>query len=277
MLNAFKSIYADPFTRKLLIVALCYSITTQLGDAVWKAALVRVFPEKHLLLGFLGRYSILASAWAVLMYVISTKWIKMLDDRNWDNVALITPVAMSLLSIPLFVFTILARGGGGALSGIFANVHGSTEDTAAAAAAGPATLKLLYAIYVGLFQRVVVTSMKFAILDPTFDSAYAVIDNNNISTCSDATKSTFTRKAIGENNLISTEVNKGHGPGVSVCRSDGVKISGKVAILALAAVLGRVGGSLILQMVLLVWENILSASPFLFICFYTLIGVWIGK
>jgi ATP/ADP translocase len=162
VVESWRFVMGDPYLRQLAVIVLGHGIATQISDAVWKGALSEAIPEKVDYLRFMGRYSLLSSISAFLMFFVGP-WFA--GSFPWEVGALFTPVFMALSAIPLFIFVLKARG-------ITVGVDGGNFVGDRAIAITPKLIMLLSAAYVGLLQNVLGKTSKYAIFDPSKELVY---------------------------------------------------------------------------------------------------------
>ena len=97
--ESMKVLAADKYLRNIAIMVVCYGLSIEFTEIIWKSTVKRAFPGKTDYLNFMGRYSTMVGMSSFVMTFIGSGIVKSL---GWRAGALMTPVVMGVLGLPFF-------------------------------------------------------------------------------------------------------------------------------------------------------------------------------
>ena len=194
--ESFKYLMRSKYLGCIALLVLCYGISVNVIEVVWKKQLGAQFTNHNDYSTFMGLFTFVTGIISTLtMLFVGGNVIRKL---GWKMGALVTPVVM-LATGAVFLSLIL---GGNMFAGI-ASAMGTTT--------------LMMAVIVGMSQNILTKSCKYSMFDPTKEMAYIPLDQEQ-------------------------------------------KVKGKAAIDVVGARLGKSGGSLILQGLIIAFSGQLVAA-----------------
>lgn len=97
--ESMKVLSSDKYLRNIATMVVCYGLSIEFTEIIWKSTVKRAFPGKTEYLNFMGRYSTLVGMSSFVMTFIGSSTVK---NLGWKAGALMTPVVMGALGIPFF-------------------------------------------------------------------------------------------------------------------------------------------------------------------------------
>ncbi len=210
--DSFKYLLRSKYLGCIALLVLCYGISVNVIEVVWKKQLGAQFTNHNDYSAFMGLFTLTTGIVSTLtMLFVGGNVIRKL---GWKIGALVTPVMM-LGTGAVFLSLVL---GGQAFGGM---------------AAAMGTTTLMMAVVVGMGQNILTKSCKYSMFDPTKEMAYIPLDQEQ-------------------------------------------KVKGKAAIDVVGARLGKSGGSVILQGLLIGFGGqLVAAIPYVAGTVLVITVVWI--
>jgi len=222
-LNSLKYIFKSKYIGLIATIIICYGISINILEAVWKAQASLVYQDKQDYTNFMANLQTLTGSISMIT-MISGSYI--LNKVAWKKSALLTPIIIFITGIIFYIFSIYQKE----ISMLFPSLN---------------ITPIMIAVNIGLLQNVMVKSTKYAFFDATKEIAYIPL-------------------------------------------SEELKSKGKAAADVIGGRLGKSGGALIQQILLIISLSIypeysivskgtrlISLSPMLFIIFIVIMVVWI--
>lgn len=206
MKESFQFLIRSKYLGCIALLVLCYGVSINLIEVVWKAQLGQQFPNQNDYNTFMGYFSMSTGLATLFLVTIGSNIIRRL---GWLVAALSAPVMILVTGGIFFAFTMYQND----LDGIL-----------------PYT-PLWIAVIVGATQNILSKATKYSLFDPTKEMAYIPLDPES-------------------------------------------KVKGKAAIDGVGGRLGKSGGGIILQVVLL-FGAIADNLPVLLFFVALVVGVWI--
>lgn len=150
LVASLKYIAASKYIRMITLLILCYGVSINLVEGVWKGQIKMLYSSKNEISAFMGEvqaYTAIASFVAMLTGSV------MLRMFSWRTNATATPIIILLTGVPFFIFVIW-REAASAFFGI------------------AVTDILLTAVIFGAVQNVLSKAVKYSFFDPTKEMAY---------------------------------------------------------------------------------------------------------
>eukprot|EP00741_Cyanophora_paradoxa_P009765 tig00000147_g9461.t1 len=152
--ESWQSISQSVFLRNLAILVVCYGISINLVEIMWKAEVKMAFPNPSEYSFFMGHVSMI-TGFATFVTMVLSKY--MLPRCGWGLSAMSTPVVIGLTSVA-FLAAVLFPG---AIAG-----------PGAALGMSP----LLFTCWIGSVVNALSKSTKYALFDPTKEMVYIPLD-----------------------------------------------------------------------------------------------------
>ena len=207
--EGIKHVFTSKYIALITLLILCYGISINIVEGVWKAQAGVVYSDKQDYANFMANlqtYTGIASMIAMLFgsYILSV--------ISWRFAALFTPVAIFITGGVFFIFSIYQ------------------VKIAPFFILDP----IVVAVFVGLLQNILGKATKYAFFDATKEMAYIPLDEN-------------------------------------------LKSKGKAAADVIGGRLGKSGGALIQQFLLLMipGSSLITLSASLFVVFLTIMLIWL--
>jgi AAA family ATP:ADP antiporter len=154
LLASLKYIAASRYIRLIALLILCYGISINLVEGVWKAQIKMLYPSKSDISDFMGQVQ---AATAIATIVAMLSGSAMLRLFSWRTNALATPLIILLTGVPFFIFVIYRV---------------AISETVGI----PASEILFTAVLFGAIQNVLSKAVKYSFFDPTKEMAYIPLD-----------------------------------------------------------------------------------------------------
>lgn len=155
--NSFIYIVKNPFLMHIASLLLCYGITANLVEIVWKRKLVELYPDPLDYTHFMGDLSLATGISTFICIFIGSACIRKL---GWKFSAFATPAFLAIFGIPFFIIVLF-------------------PDVFQFIGSGLGLSPLLFAVSTGFVLEVVVKGIKYAMFDPTKEMVYIPLDNES--------------------------------------------------------------------------------------------------
>ena len=201
-------------SRYILCIALLvvsYGICINLVEVTWKSQLKLQYPNQNDYSRFMGYFSLCTGLITLFMMLfVGGNAMR----KSWGFAAILTPIVLLITGIGFFTFVFFK----GSLEQVIVSSLGTTP--------------LFLAVIFGAMQNIMTKSSKYALFDPTKETAYIPLDPES-------------------------------------------KVKGKAAIDVIGARLGKSGGSLIQQGLLIAFGSLSAITPYIALILFAIIAIWI--
>lgn len=208
--ESFKYLIRSKYLGSIAILVIAYGISINLIEVTWKSQLKLQYPNPNDYSAFMGKFSFITGAVTIFMMLFIGGNIR--RRFGWSTAAQITPVVLLITGVLFFSFIIFRDQLAGVIS-----VLGTTP--------------LMLAVMFGMAQNISSKSAKYSLFDPTKESAYIPLDQEQ-------------------------------------------KVKGKAAVDVVGARLGKSGGALIQQVLIIGMGSIAAITPYIGVILLVIIGVW---
>jgi AAA family ATP:ADP antiporter len=155
LIESFKYIFKSKYLGYIALLVLCYGISINLVEVVWKGQVSLMYPTKAAYSAFMGNLQILTGICTIICMLIGTN---ILRRCSWFTGAIMTPAMVAITGIIFFGFIIFKDS----LSGSVANL-------------GLTVLGVV--VSVGLIQNFLAKGVKYSLFDPTKEMSYIPLED----------------------------------------------------------------------------------------------------
>ncbi|KAL0903811.1 hypothetical protein M5K25_025864 [Dendrobium thyrsiflorum] len=271
--ESLKVLISSRYVRDLATLVVAYGISINLVEVTWKSKLKAQFPSPNEYSSFMGDFS---TATGIATFTMMLLGRVILRKFGWGVAAMITPTVLLLTGVGFFSLILF----GEPLVPLLAQV-GMTP--------------LLAAVYVGALQNIFSKSAKYSLFDPCKEMAYIPLDEemkgysdaehvktqgSSITSISHFACNTITSwyQSLGSQSMI--DYNK-RATGKDDRNLDALwlsqmKVKGKAAIDVVCNPLGKSGGALIQQFMILTFGSLANSTPYLGGILLVIVLAWLG-
>ncbi len=153
--ESLKYIMSSKYIGLITLLILCYGISINLVEGLWKKAMNIHFPDPSSYLQFNG-YVQIATAIATGVAMLSGSFL--LKRMSWKAAAILTPIIILVTGIPFFIFMVMREG-----------LESSLIELGITAIA--------IAVLFGAIQNVLSKATKYSFFDPTKEMSYIPLDD----------------------------------------------------------------------------------------------------
>lgn len=153
--DSFKYIISSKYLGFIVLLVVCYGISINLVEVVWKGQAKLAFPTKNEFNGFMGNVQV-CTGWATILTMLVGANI--LRRCSWKFAAILTPLMILCTGLGFFAFIIF-------------------KDDLSAVLDGYGVTALLLSVYLGLAQNVLSKATKYSLFDPTKEMSYIPLDD----------------------------------------------------------------------------------------------------
>jgi AAA family ATP:ADP antiporter len=153
--DSFKYIFKSKYLGYIALLVICYGISINLVEVVWKGQINLLYPTKAAYSAFMGNLQFLTGIFTIICMLIGTN---ILRRCSWLTGALMTPAMITLTGLIFFGFIIFKDS----LSAKIANI-------------GLTVLDVI--VSVGLIQNFLTKGIKYSLFDPTKEMSYIPLDD----------------------------------------------------------------------------------------------------
>lgn len=155
MSESLKYIFSSKYLGMIAALVICYGVSINLVESVWKAQMKIQFPAQVDYLAFMGKFQ----SWtAVATMVAMLVGVNLIRRVSWFAGAIITPLMVLVTGVAFFTFIVFR-----------------TELEPNLAAIG--TTALMMAVILGAVQNILSKSIKYSAFDATKEMAYIPLDD----------------------------------------------------------------------------------------------------
>ena len=155
MMESFKYIFASKYIRMIATLVLCYGVSINLVEAVWKNQANAQFPLQNDYLHFMGQFQSYTAIAVLVAMVIGSNVIRRF---SWFAGAILTPLMILVTGVLFFIFILLKH---------------NLEPTLALIG----TTALMMSVILGAVQNILGKSIKYSAFDATKEMAYIPLDD----------------------------------------------------------------------------------------------------
>jgi AAA family ATP:ADP antiporter len=155
LIESFKYIFKSKYLGYIALLVICYGISINLVEVVWKGQVSLLYPTKAAYGAFMGNLQLLTGICTIICMLIGTN---ILRRFSWFTGAIITPVMIAFTGIIFFGFIIFRDSLSGPLLSFGLTVLGII-------------------VSVGLIQNFLVKGIKYSLFDPTKEMTYIPLDD----------------------------------------------------------------------------------------------------
>lgn len=152
--QSFKTIFTSPYLGLIALLVICYGVSINFVEGVWKSQLKLRYPTPNDYNIFMSQFTIITGFVSMFMMFVGSNILRMF---RWFTAAVITPALLLILGGLFFVFVLYKEQ----LSG-FVNYFGTTT--------------LGMAVMFGAVVVIIIKSTKYALFDLTKEMAYIPLD-----------------------------------------------------------------------------------------------------
>ncbi len=148
--ESVKQVFTNRYLFLIAILVVCYGLSINLIEGIWKAEIKIAFPDMNNYNEFMGKFSVVFGIMAMVMTILGANIIRRVQ---WRTAALITPLVTIFTAAIFFTF-------------ILYNISNDPYTPILG------TTMVMVAVIVGLFQNSFSKSVKYSLFDVTRNIAY---------------------------------------------------------------------------------------------------------
>ncbi|MDR3031387.1 MAG: NTP/NDP exchange transporter [Holosporales bacterium] len=150
LVDSFKYILASKYLGFIMLLVVCYGVSINLVEVIWKGQIKLLYPSKEEFSAFMGELYMWTGAVAIVAMIIGSN---ILRRCSWFFAAIITPSVILVTGLIFFGFI------------VFKDALSPMSDFL-----GATTLGIVVAI--GLLQNILSKGIKYSLFDPTKEISY---------------------------------------------------------------------------------------------------------
>lgn len=154
---SFKLIVTSPYLGLILALVICYGLSINLIEGVWKAKIRELYPTKEGYAMFMGEFQAYQGIGCIIFMIIGNNILRLM---GWRFAALLTPLMLLLTGLAFF-------------SCVFFD---STIGFYVSALLGVTPLTM--AVLIGMMQNILAKATKYSLFDSTKEMAYIPLDQD---------------------------------------------------------------------------------------------------
>ncbi|MDR3180223.1 MAG: NTP/NDP exchange transporter [Holosporaceae bacterium] len=154
--DSMKYIFRSPYLGYIVLLVVCYGVSINLVEVMWKDQAKLLYPTKNEFNAFMGGLQIYTGIATILFMLIGAN---ILRKCSWFVGAMITPITFFVTGLIFFAFIIFRPQ----LEPIVASIGGIT------------VLGVINSV--GLIQNVLAKGVKYSLFDPTKEMSYIPLDD----------------------------------------------------------------------------------------------------
>ncbi|MDR0617818.1 MAG: NTP/NDP exchange transporter [Endomicrobium sp.] len=155
LVDSFKYIIKSKYLGYIALLVICYGVSINLVEVVWKGQVSLLYPTKAAYGAFMGNLQLLTGICTIICMLIGTNILRIC---SWRTGALMTPVMIALTGIIFFGFIIF-------------------KDFFSTSVASIGLTVLDVIVWVGLIQNLLAKGVKYSLFDPTKEMSYIPLDD----------------------------------------------------------------------------------------------------
>lgn len=154
--ESFKMIFTSKYLGLVVTLILCYGISINLVEGVWKAKIKELYPTAEAYTSYMGMFQAYQGVAAILFMIVGSNILRRV---SWSTAAIFTPVMIFITGIAFFSFIVFNDTIGLQVAAFFGT--------------GP----LAMAVTVGMAQNVLSKATKYSLFDSTKEMSYIPLDD----------------------------------------------------------------------------------------------------
>jgi AAA family ATP:ADP antiporter len=156
LMNSLKHILSSKYIGLITLLILCYGISINLVEGIWKKQVGALYPDPSDLGSFFAHVQIYTGFATFAAMLLGSYMLRVF---KWKTAAMFTPTIIILTGMPFFAFI------------IFQDLIASTFEISAA-------MILFLAVIFGAAQNVLSKAIKYSFFDPTKEMVYIPLDED---------------------------------------------------------------------------------------------------
>ncbi|MDR0418495.1 MAG: NTP/NDP exchange transporter [Puniceicoccales bacterium] len=156
LLQSFKIIFTSPYLGLIVALVVCYGISVNLVEGLWKKQLGMQYSDPNAYNTFMNRYTFYGGIASMVMLIIGGNILRIC---RWFTAAIATPVMLLLLGSSFFVFVLF-------------------RENLVALLQSLSTTPLFCAVILGALVVAISKAVKYALFDLTKEMAYIPLDED---------------------------------------------------------------------------------------------------
>jgi AAA family ATP:ADP antiporter len=158
-IQSIQFIAASKHIRSIALLVLCYGVSINLVEGLWKKQLQIHFPNKGDIATYMGQVQIW-TGWATVVAMLLGSYS--LRFFKWSSVAIVSPLMILATGAIFFIFVIFSQ--------VYTSANVFSID--------PSNL-IFFAVMVGALQNILSKAFKYSFFDPTKEIAYIPLDEES--------------------------------------------------------------------------------------------------
>ncbi|MDR0724009.1 MAG: NTP/NDP exchange transporter, partial [Endomicrobium sp.] len=155
LMESFKYIFKSKYLGHIALLVICYGISINLVEVVWKGQVSLLYPTKAAYGAFMGSLQLLTGICTIICMLIGTN---ILRRCSWFTGAIMTPAMIAFTGIIFFGFIIF-------------------KDSLSVPIANFGLTVLGIVVSMGLIQNFLAKGIKYSLFDPTKEMSYIPLDD----------------------------------------------------------------------------------------------------
>lgn len=156
LVDSLKYILSSKYIGLIALLILCYGISINLVEGVWKKTLQITFTDPNDFGNFMGQMQIYTGIITIFSMFASSYLLRII---SWKTAAILTPIMILITGLLFFLFIIF-------------------QHTFDAYIFGLGLTAIIISVYSGAMQNILSKATKYAFFDPTKEMAYIPLDND---------------------------------------------------------------------------------------------------
>jgi AAA family ATP:ADP antiporter len=154
--ESFKLIFSSKYLGLIAALVLCYGISMNLIEGMWKAKAKELYPTAAAYTAFMGTFQMLQGFGAIFFMIIGSN---ILRKSSWGFAAMFTPIMILITGLAFCCFIFFDNTVGLYISGVLASTP------------------LSLAVAIGTMQNVLSKATKYSLFDSTKEMAYIPLED----------------------------------------------------------------------------------------------------
>jgi AAA family ATP:ADP antiporter len=154
--ESLKMILTSKYLGLIAMLVICYGVSVNLVEGVWKAKINELYPTKEAYTMYMGQFQAYQGIAAILFMIVGSNLLRKL---SWNTAAIITPLMLLITGAAFFAFIIFDNVVAMHLTGLMTS--------------GP----LVAAVTIGMIQNVLSKATKYSLFDSTKEMSYIPLDD----------------------------------------------------------------------------------------------------
>lgn len=154
--DSFKMIFTSKYLGLVVTLVLCYGISINLVEGVWKSKIKELYPTVEAYTSYMGTFQAYQGVTAIFFMIIGSNILRRV---SWSTAATFTPVMILITGVAFFSFIVFDDTVGLQVAAFFGT--------------GPIAM----ATMVGMAQNVLSKATKYSLFDSTKEMSYIPLDD----------------------------------------------------------------------------------------------------